>query len=83
MLSSAEESKFEHSTVFRLNNDSENGMATMESLPVIITPPYGENDSNVTLIIFIALAIILAIILIKIIQSISLKTKNISLYKKK
>lgn len=83
MLSSAEESKFEHSTVFRLNNDSENGMATMESLPVIITPPYGENDSNVTLIIFIALAIILAIILIKIIQSISFKTKNISLYKKK
>lgn len=83
MLSSAEESKFEHSTIFRLNNDSENGMATMESLPVIITPPYGENNNNVTLIIFIALAIVLAIVLIKIIQSISLKTKNISLYKKK
>ena len=82
LLSPAEESKFEHSTVFRLNNDSEAGMATMESIPVVITPPYGENNSNITLIIFILMAIIFTIILIRIICKVTLKNKHLHLYKK-
>ena len=83
LLSPAEESKFEHSTVFRLNNDSEAGMATMESIPVVITPPYGENNSNITLIIFILMAIIFTIILIRIICKVTLKNKHLHLYKNK
>lgn len=83
LLSPAEESKFEHSTVFRLNNDSEAGMATLESIPVVITPPYGENNSNIALIIFILMAIIFTIILIRIICKVTLKNKHLHLYKNK
>ena len=72
MLSSAEESKFEHSTVFRLNNDSENGMATMESLPVIITPPYGEKNNNT---IFILITVLICCVAITI-KQILLNRKN-------
>ena len=61
LLSSAEDSKFEHSTMFRLNNDSESGMATLPSIPVIITPPYGSTNNNNLLFIILAIVIILII----------------------
>ena len=61
LLSSVEDSKFEHSTMFRLNNDSESGMATLPSIPVIITPPYGSTNNNNLLFIILAIVIILII----------------------
>lgn len=65
ILSTAEDSNFEHSIVFRLNGDSENGTGMLESLPVIITPPYGNGYSNIFIILGIIILIIIAYIIIK------------------
>ena len=60
LLSSKEDSNFEHSTVIRLNNDSENGMATLDSLKVVITPPYGSNYYKIfNILIILALIFII------------------------
>ena len=71
LLSSSEDCNFEHSTMFRLNNDSENGMATLPSLSIIITPPYGESNNNIFYIIS-------TIILLTFITYMIIKLKHIS-----
>ena len=76
MLSPAEDANFEHATTFKLAGDSENGAATVSSYSLIITPPYGENNINTNLIIFIA------IILTVVICSFAIKIKHNLLHRK-
>lgn len=72
LLSPAEDSNFEHSTTFKLGGDSDNGTATIPSLSIIITPPYGEKNNNT---IFILITVLICCVAITI-KQILLNQKN-------
>lgn len=67
LLSSEVDASYGHSTTFRLNKDAVNGTANMNSLPVVVVPPYGDEKFNnvtiITLITLVFIAVILIIIL--------------------
>lgn len=65
ILSTSDDENFEHYTVVRLNGDSENGMASLDSLPVIIVPPFGDNHNNTLIVLIIIILAIITYVIIK------------------
>ena len=65
ILSSTDDTRFEHSTIVRINGNSEYGLASLESVPIVITPPYGDNNNNLIMYIVLFILIIISFILVK------------------